>query len=174
MSWNKVLPVPWPENDSRQGYMFIFSLTCPEYHSGSHWPCYYTWGFSAEYAEDLIESTSSNKDFRVCIGCSRALVTVHYLISHSANATTAPLLLASLLLMCNPEARYKTTAYTGPGYLSLYSDGLVAGRLGFDSWQGQDFSFSSTVSRPALGPTKLPSSRYRGLFPRGKAAEAWS
>jgi hypothetical protein len=40
-----------------------------------------------------------------------------------------------------------------PGELSRYSDGLQAGRLGFDSRQGQDFSVS-IASRPALGPTQ--------------------
>jgi hypothetical protein len=40
--------------------------------------------------------------------------------------------------------------------LSLCSDGLRAGRLGFDSRQGQEISLFSTTSRLALGPTKSP------------------
>jgi hypothetical protein len=38
---------------------------------------------------------------------------------------------------------------------SRYSDGLWAGRTGFDSWQGKRF-FSFPVSRPAVGPTQRP------------------
>jgi hypothetical protein len=33
----------------------------------------------------------------------------------------------------------------GLGYLSRYSDGLRAGRPGFNSWQGQDLSFLHCV-----------------------------
>jgi hypothetical protein len=43
-----------------------------------------------------------------------------------------------------------------PGYLKWHSDGLWAGRLVFDSRQGQDIFLCSTESRPALGSTKSP------------------
>jgi hypothetical protein len=38
--------------------------------------------------------------------------------------------------------------------LSRYSDGLWAGRLGFDSQQRQELFLHSTASRPALEPTQ--------------------
>jgi hypothetical protein len=47
--------------------------------------------------------------------------------------------------------------------LSRYSDGLRAGRSGFDSLQGQGFGLFSTESRPALGPTQPPIQRVSGV-----------
>jgi hypothetical protein len=41
-----------------------------------------------------------------------------------------------------------------PWWLSCYSDGLRAGRLGFDSRQRQDIFLFSAVLRPALGTTQ--------------------
>jgi hypothetical protein len=40
--------------------------------------------------------------------------------------------------------------------LSRYSDGLRAGRPGFDSRQGQELFIYSTASNLAFGPAKLP------------------
>jgi hypothetical protein len=57
-----------------------------------------------------------------------------------------------------------------PGYLSRYSDGIWAGRMGFDSRQVQEHFLFSTVSRPARGPTKTPTHWVPGLFPWGKSA----
>jgi hypothetical protein len=60
------------------------------------------------------------------------------------------------------------------GYLSRYSDGLRAGRLGFDSRQGEDFSF---LHRAQAGSGAHPASYTMGTagsFPGGKTAAAWS
>jgi hypothetical protein len=43
--------------------------------------------------------------------------------------------------------------YTSLG-LSGYSDGLQAGQLRFNSWQGQGIFLCCAVSRRALGPTQ--------------------
>jgi hypothetical protein len=43
-----------------------------------------------------------------------------------------------------------------PEWLSQYSDGLWAGRSGFDSWKGYEIFLYSTASRPPLGPTQPP------------------
>jgi hypothetical protein len=40
--------------------------------------------------------------------------------------------------------------------LSRYGDGLQAGRMGFDSQQGQEFFLFSISSRPAPGPMQTP------------------
>jgi hypothetical protein len=43
-----------------------------------------------------------------------------------------------------------------PGYLSLYSDGLLAGLPGIDFPQVQEIILCSTAFRPAAGPTQPP------------------
>jgi hypothetical protein len=48
---------------------------------------------------------------------------------------------------------------------SRYSDGLRAGRPGFDSWQCK--IFLSTASRPALGVTQPPIQWVPGALPPG-------
>jgi hypothetical protein len=55
-------------------------------------------------------------------------------------------------------------------WVRLYSDGLRAGRLGFDSWLAQDI-----FSAPQAGSGAHPASYKigaRGSFPGRKAAEA--
>jgi hypothetical protein len=49
--------------------------------------------------------------------------------------------------------KYSTYTHWPSGQLSRYSDGLQAGQLGFESWQGKFFLFS-TASRPVPGPTQ--------------------
>jgi hypothetical protein len=56
--------------------------------------------------------------------------------------------------------------------LSRYSDGLWAGRPGFDSRQRKEILLYFTASRPALGPTQppiqwVPESLYPGSSGRG-------
>jgi hypothetical protein len=53
------------------------------------------------------------------------------------------------------------------GWLSRYSDGLMSGRPGFDSQQGQEIVLFSTESRGALRPSQPP-------IHWGKAVGAWS
>jgi hypothetical protein len=47
------------------------------------------------------------------------------------------------------------------------SDGLRAGRQGFDSRQGQEIFLFSTASRPALGPTQPPTQWVAGALSLG-------
>jgi hypothetical protein len=47
------------------------------------------------------------------------------------------------------------------------SDGLRAGRPGFDSRQGQEIFLYSTASRQVLGSTQPPTQWVPGLFPWG-------
>jgi hypothetical protein len=50
-----------------------------------------------------------------------------------------------------------------PGRLSRYSDGLRAGRPGFDSRKGREIFLFSTASKPALGATQPPIQWYPKL-----------
>jgi hypothetical protein len=55
----------------------------------------------------------------------------------------------------------------GPGLLSRYSEGLWAGRPGFDSRKGQEIFLYSTSSRPALGPAQPPTQWVPGALSLG-------
>jgi hypothetical protein len=62
------------------------------------------------------------------------------------------------------------------GWLSRYSDGLPAGRLLFDSRQGQEIFLYSTASGPTLGPTQslmqcVPGAFSPGLKRQGREAD---
>jgi len=57
-----------------------------------------------------------------------------------------------------------------PGQRSLHIDLLRAERSRIECRWGRDFPRSST---PALGPTQPPIQWVPGLFPGGKAVEAW-
>jgi hypothetical protein len=54
-------------------------------------------------------------------------------------------------------------------WLSRYSVGLRAERLGFNSRQRQEIFLFYTTSRLVLGPTRLISNGYRELFPQGES-----
>jgi hypothetical protein len=54
--------------------------------------------------------------------------------------------------------------------MTQYSKGLHAAQPAFDSWQGQEIFIFSTVSSPALGPTRPSVHWVLGLFPCGKVA----
>jgi hypothetical protein len=63
--------------------------------------------------------------------------------------------------------------YYEPGQLNRYSDGLRAGRPGFDSRQGQEIFLFSTASRSALRPTQPPMQWVLvAFFPAGKTPGA--
>jgi hypothetical protein len=58
--------------------------------------------------------------------------------------------------------------YSGePGYLKWHSDGLCAGRPGFNSWQGQEIFLCSTAFNPAVGPTQSSIQLVAGALPPG-------
>jgi hypothetical protein len=61
---------------------------------------------------------------------------------------------------------YTMSQARGP-QLSRYSNGLWAGRLGFDRRQGQGFSFLHSVTDWLWGQPGLLSNVYQELFPRG-------
>lgn len=72
------------------------------------------WPFSRSCAVELVESTNTDMECRLCRGYNRALVTARQLSSdHQCRvvATTAPLLLATLL-MRNQDARSSNTVCT--------------------------------------------------------------
>jgi hypothetical protein len=51
-----------------------------------------------------------------------------------------------------------------PWYLSRYSAGLRAGRLGFDSRRGREFLSSPPRPERLWGPPSLLSNGYQGIF----------
>jgi hypothetical protein len=64
--------------------------------------------------------------------------------------------------------------YWTPGSLSQYSDGLRAGRPGFESRQGYEVLLFSTTSRPVLVPIQPPIQWVAGAtFPGVKVAGTW-
>jgi hypothetical protein len=52
----------------------------------------------------------------------------------------------------------------GVGIAQSVSDGLRAGRPGFDFRQGREILLYSSASRPALGPTQPPIQRVPGVL----------
>jgi hypothetical protein len=79
-----------------------------------------------------------------------------------------------IIIYCDVTLSVIVRAITaGMSVDSRYNDGLRAGRPGFDSRQGREILLFSTVSRPALGPTRPPIHWVLGtLFPAVKAARA--
>jgi hypothetical protein len=74
-------------------------------------------------------------------------------------------------VFCNSTSSFEVRLESK--YLSRYSDGLQAGRPGFDSWQNEVFSPPQHPHR-FWGQPYLLSNGYRGHFPGGKAAGMWS
>jgi hypothetical protein len=57
--------------------------------------------------------------------------------------------------------------------MALLSDGLRAGRLGFNCLQGQEVLLCSAVIRPMLGPIQFFTQWVSWLFLRGKGGTRW-
>jgi hypothetical protein len=75
--------------------------------------------------------------------------------SLSINNITTPVFVDKVhRILWNTRENYKPGSYVTS--LSQYSDGLRAGRPGFDSRQDQEIFLFSTAIRLALGPTQSP------------------
>jgi len=89
------------------------------------------------------------------------------LFTHKVSQCSIQFLLNYKILKCSIEVQHDTTVRDS---LVAIATGYVLESPRIECWRGRDFKHQS---RPSLRPTQAPATWVTGLFPGGKAVEAW-